>query len=320
MTADMRQPLLAPGPASQWDGSGLAGGTEIATPSGRIRLDTLAPDTPIGTDDAGSWTASRVERHGFVSGSLRWSGFLPPVHIEKGALGRGLPRRDLVLGSEQSVVLDGQCWPARHLVTGTTIRFLPEGAAVELYRVWPSRPLPDLLLAEGVPCRAAPAPIQSEHRDVAELAQTRLRLQRQAGQQPGRLRGHLDRANHAGLIGWAHDQANPGAPVCLEVRLDGIRHGTVIANVYRPDLATGLSAGRCGFTWQPPIAWNRASNLLVSINRIGDETPLPGSPVLLPAQVSSPELLAQALGVLTEGVGEDLAREVVAGAALWNTD
>jgi hypothetical protein len=57
------------------------------------------------------------------------------------------------------------------------------------------------------------------------------------------------------LEGWVIDQANPSAPVELEVLVDGEIAATVLANRYRVDLdRAGLAGGRCGFSVAMPAS------------------------------------------------------------------
>lgn len=315
MTADRRRGLL-------WDGSGLAERTPVTTAQGPVPVEELRPGAELHAP-GGIWRAARIERHVFHAGSMRWSGHAPPVRIEAGALGRGLPRFDLILGAAQDVLLDGASWPAAALVTGTTIRAQPPGAPVVLFRVWPEREAQNqpsgapMLTAAGVTCGAAPAAARSCHADMDRLSQLRLRLQRQAGQVAGALQGHLDQVSHTGLIGWAFDAAKPLSPVCLDVRLGGVRAGTVVANRIRPDLA-GIAGTptHCGFDWRPPAALARSASLLLSLHRTGDGEMLPGCPVLLPALSASSAMLDRALATITTG-GRPLADAINAGLAAW---
>jgi hypothetical protein len=48
--------------------------------------------------------------------------------------------------------------------------------------------------------------------------------------------------------GWAHDPAQPDAPVCLDVMVDGAVVAFTVASEYRGDLvAAGVGDGRVGF-------------------------------------------------------------------------
>jgi hypothetical protein len=140
-----------------------------------------------------------------------------------------------------------------------------------------------------------------------------------AGQTQGELLGHLDRADHGGLVGWAHDAAHPGAPVCLEVRVGGMAAGaliagTLIADMHRPDLGRDGRPPNCGFCWHPPAALARAQCLLISLHRVGDGEMLPGCPVLLPSRATPPALLDSAMAALAPDGGA-LAGVVAVGLA-----
>jgi len=133
------------------------------------------------------------------------------------------------------------------------------------------------------------------------------------------LLGHLDRLAHAGLDGWAFDASHPRSPICLDVRVGGIRAGTVVANRFRPDLAgTPGTPTHCGFSWRPPLALARSDSLLVSLHRTGDGEMLPGCPMLLPALSTAPALLDAAIAAPTPN-GRLLAGVIVAGLATWTS-
>lgn len=308
MTADRRR-------AIPWDGGGLAERTPVTTARGPMPVEALRPGDELHAPH-GTWRAARIERHVFHAGSMRWSGHAPPVRIEAGALGRGLPQSDLILGAAQDILLDGASWPAAALVTGTTIRIQPSGAPVVLFRIWPERDVHGSTLAvAGVACAAAPAPVRFHDADMDGLSQLRLRLQRQAGQVPGALQGNLDQVAHGGLIGWAFDASNPQSPVCLDVRVGGVRAGTVIANRFRPDLA-GIAGAptHCGFSWRPQPALALSASLLLALHRTGDGEMLPGCPVLLPALSASPLMLERAIAAIAAD-GRPLADAISAGLA-----
>ncbi len=127
----------------------FAGDTLIATPSGEVRIDTLAAGdrvlTADGRDEEVLWVGKQTFRmiHGlYPQGDL--------VKISAGALGNGLPHRELTVTAEHAMVLDGMLVNAAALVNGKTIRLeLAEqrNAEVTVYHVETARH--EVLLANG---------------------------------------------------------------------------------------------------------------------------------------------------------------------------
>ena len=110
-------------------------GTRIATPDGERAIESLRiGDRVILADDGVAplkWMGVRRFRAGF----FRWPEGLRPVLVKRGALGRGLPRRDLYLSPNHALLIDGVLVEAHLLVNGTSIlRFDPgPGAAIEFF-------------------------------------------------------------------------------------------------------------------------------------------------------------------------------------------
>jgi len=74
------------------------------------------------------------------------------VRIAAGALGEGLPRRDLVLTGDHALLLEGVLVNAGALVNGTTIARVPRGALPSRFTVYHVETAAhDIILAEGVP-------------------------------------------------------------------------------------------------------------------------------------------------------------------------
>ncbi|MDF0594405.1 Hint domain-containing protein [Psychromarinibacter halotolerans] len=127
----------------------FAGDTLIATPDGEVRIDALSAGDRVLTADGRSeevlWVARQTLQmiHGlYPQGDL--------VRISAGALGNGLPHRELVVTAEHAMVLDGMLVNAAALVNGDTIRLeLAEArnAEVTVYHVETARH--DVLLANG---------------------------------------------------------------------------------------------------------------------------------------------------------------------------
>lgn len=87
------------------------------------------------------------------------------------------------------------------------------------------------------------------------------------------------------MRGWIHDHTHPGRRVRLEIRLDGEPAGHVVANNYRSDLdkVCHLGDGRYGFDFTHPMHLNPLSSHIIELLRAVDGTPIPGSPVHIPA-------------------------------------
>jgi len=125
-------------------------GTRIATPDGDVAVETLKPGDRVLTHDGRAvpvrWIGRRRIATLFVPEPRR------PVCIAAGALGDGLPTRDLRLTPDHALFLDGLLVQAGALENGDTIRRLgPDelGACFEVFHV--DTAAHDLILAEGAP-------------------------------------------------------------------------------------------------------------------------------------------------------------------------
>jgi hypothetical protein len=124
-------------------------GTLVATPSGERAVETLAAGDLVLT---ACGRAAPVRWLGRQTVSTRFADPLRvlPVRIAAGALGEGLPRRDLLLSPDHALLVDGALAQAGALVNGTTVR--REAGVPEVFTYWHVE-LHDhaLVLAEGVP-------------------------------------------------------------------------------------------------------------------------------------------------------------------------
>lgn len=125
-------------------------GTRIATPDGEVAVEDLAIGDMVLTEDGTAVPVRWVGRqtlHG-VDAAARSR----MVRICAGALGAGLPRRDLMLTADHAVVLGGALINASALVNGATVRWMTAaelGATFQVYHIETERH--DAILAEGVP-------------------------------------------------------------------------------------------------------------------------------------------------------------------------
>jgi len=142
--------VASPLPTNTQDLYCFAQGTAIAVPGGQRPVEALAPGDPVLTADGRAVP-------------IRWIGrqrvcapFAPPmkrlIRIAAGALGGGLPRRDLVLTADHALAFGSLLINAGALVNGTTIR--PETAAkpITVYHI--ETDAHEVLLAEGTPAES----------------------------------------------------------------------------------------------------------------------------------------------------------------------
>ena len=99
-------------------------GTLIATPTGERALETLAIGDLILTADGRAVPVKWVGRQQIRNGVFA-SPKLEPVCIAAGALGQGLPHRDLHVTAAHGMIWQGLVVNAGAMVNGTTIRFVP---------------------------------------------------------------------------------------------------------------------------------------------------------------------------------------------------
>ncbi|GAA0598152.1 hypothetical protein GCM10009416_40470 [Craurococcus roseus] len=127
-------------------------GTLVAVPGGEVAVETLKAGDLVLTADG---EAKPVRWLGRQTVSTRFADPLRvlPVRIAAGALGEGLPRRDLLVSPDHALLVDGVLIQAGALVNGATIR--RERGVPEVFAYWHVE-LADhsLVLAEGVPAES----------------------------------------------------------------------------------------------------------------------------------------------------------------------
>lgn len=126
-------------------------GTQIATPEGEAPVEDLQIGDEIVTAEGKAISVKwiGVQR---VFTAFRPPERLRPVRIAAGALGAGLPRRNLQVTADHALEIDGLLINAGALVNGSTVDWMtPEemGASFTVYHVETENH--DLILAEGTP-------------------------------------------------------------------------------------------------------------------------------------------------------------------------
>lgn len=126
-------------------------GTMIATPKGAVAVEALQIGDLVLTADGASVPVLWVGRQ-TVATRFAPADRLMPVCISAGALGDGLPLRDLRLTADHALLVDGLLVNAGALVNGSTIRHLALsdfGGSYTVYHI--ETEAHEVILAEAVP-------------------------------------------------------------------------------------------------------------------------------------------------------------------------
>lgn len=128
-------------------------GTRIATPEGPRDVETLQAGDMVLT---ASGEAQPVKWLGYshINTRLMHPAKVNPICITAGALGGGLPRRDLLISADHAIEIEGVLYNAGTLVNGTTIyqKSQMPRAGFTYYHV--ETEAHELLVAEGVPAES----------------------------------------------------------------------------------------------------------------------------------------------------------------------
>jgi hypothetical protein len=259
------------------------------------------------------WIGRRAYRQPFVGDSKD----VVPILFKAGALGEGLPRRDLYVSPNHAMFIDDVLIPAGLLVNGVSVLRCPEVDQVRYFHV--ELASHDVIFSEGVPaetfvdcdCRGMfhnaaefsklyPADDSPAWAFCAPRVEGGVTLRRvwrdiaaraglhdvSSGTQGGAsLEGSLDRADRGVLWGWARTPEQPNLPVELEV-LDGdgvVAH--IVADGYHEWLAkAGIGDGHHHFrlNFNPPLSPWRSH--VIRVRRAGDKKELANSPVFIGAK------------------------------------
>ena len=127
-------------------------GTLIRTPDGDVAVETLAEGQLVVTASGEAkpirWIGQRTVnvRHHADPALVR------PIRIAIGALGEGMPTRDLMVSPDHAMLVDGALIPARLLVNHRSVTEATEAKVVTYFHVELDRH--DIIIAEGAPAES----------------------------------------------------------------------------------------------------------------------------------------------------------------------
>jgi hypothetical protein len=277
--------------AEQRRAVGFAAGTRVATPAGAQRVEMLnigdLVDTLHGGPRAIKWIG-RCER-------------ADAVRIEADALDDGMPTRPLFVLPDHGICIDGGIVAAARLVNGVSITRAALPEARRFYQL--DLDEHDILLAEDCPAESlADAQTRRGFDNAAQYAAlypaappfpatpclpaldegfplqaVLAHLNERAGIAPeavphGALLGFIDEAGPRIVAGWAQNEADSQAPVCLDIFVAGVKTLRTLANRYRPDLEeAAIGAGNHSFR----VELTEAAQGPIEVRRTSDQAPLP---------------------------------------------
>ena len=254
-------------------------GTMIEAANGEVAVEDLSIGDHVITANGPEpiiWIGRRSFDGRFIEGRHD----VLPVCIRAGALGDGVPRRDLWVSPLHAMFLGGMLVPAHALINGVSITqaasvdqvtyihielarhdvIWAEGAlsetfvddrsrsmfhnAAEFERLYPGRPR-----IEAVYC--APRISSGEALEIVRQSIDQRAGCHVATDEP--IEGCLDGVAGSVVWGWARNPAKPAAPVCVELLVDGVVVSRAVACRFRPDLAQAeFDSGRYGFEFELP--------------------------------------------------------------------
>ncbi len=270
-------------------------GTLIHTPRGRTRVENLKIGDKVKTASGMArpikWIGKRSYGGRFILGQKD----ILPICIKAGALGDGVPYRDLWVSPHHAMYVEGVLIEARDLVNGVSIVQTEAVGTVEYFHI--ELDSHDVIIANGAlsetfidddsrcmfhnvheyaalyPDAQSPAAqaqyCAPRHHDGYAVEAARAHIAQRAGlcaasAPVGGLLGFVDQVGAKHITGWAQSADHPEAPVCLDIYVGGRLIGQACANRYREDLErAGVCSGCHSFDFALPAGLLRPDTIEV---------------------------------------------------------
>jgi len=124
-------------------------GTMIRTPDGDVPVETLAIGDQVVSVDGTVKQVRWIGRRSYARNFIERNPKVAPIRIQAGALGDGMPTRDLIVSPEHALYLDNALIPARFLTNGDTISPISSLESVDYFHLELDRP--DVVWTNGAP-------------------------------------------------------------------------------------------------------------------------------------------------------------------------
>ena len=124
-------------------------GTRIRTPRGEVPIEMLHVGDAVTTLSGEARTIRWIGKRRYSATAAAGNVEVLPVRLRAGALGEGLPLRDLWVSPEHAMFIDGMLIPAQALINGASI--IQEQSAAEVVYLHVEFDTHDVIFAEGAP-------------------------------------------------------------------------------------------------------------------------------------------------------------------------
>lgn len=268
---------------------GVAVGTRIDTPLGEVPVEELIVGDRVLIAGGGVRRISRIGRLTVRPSTPRRNAARRPFRIAAGALGDGLPHRDLLVAPQQALRLDTADGPAlvptRLLANLASIRGVPVSEPITYIQLAFAEPT--CILAEGIALRAGepvvsglPSTLPPAIAPGPTLARLTTLIDGHADLPPAPLRGFGEIIG-TDLVGWAMNRGYPDDPTTLELLIGDSVIATTTANLPRNDIRDLTGNPACGFSLPIPRYADDKPLTHLTLRRKGDNAILMTTMVLL---------------------------------------